>query len=281
MKNFLFYILICFSLLLIGRNISYLPEIKFENGIQIGLNTKEKVRDFVSSEKGSFSVYYKNLKNREEFGINENSVLTGASLNKIFIISYLYSLAKEGNMDLEEKLVIQKDDIQDYGTGSLRYDGLGKAYSLKTLARLSFEKSDNTAAHVLAAKVGMDNVQKYIDGLGFSATDMNNNKTTAKEIGKILDLIYNNKITTSSLSFEMLDFLKDTDFEDRLPRYLDKNINVYHKIGDGVGFVHDAGIINDGKNPFILVIMTSDVTEEEKGKEMIGRIAKIVYDNQN
>jgi rRNA processing protein Gar1 len=74
--------------------------------------------------------------------------------------------------------------------------------------------------------------------------------------------------------------MKDTDFEDRLARNIPKNVAVYHKAADGVGFVHDAGIIDDGKNPFVLVVMTSEIGDPEKAKSQIGKIAEFIYKNQ-
>lgn len=142
------------------------------------------------------------------------------------------------------------------------------------------EQSDNTAAHVLGVRLGADNVQDYVNSLGMLATNLDNNTTSAKDMGTILGDLYMGKVVNSALKLELLDFMKDTDFEDRLARNIPKSVSVYHKAGDGVGFVHDAGIIDDGKNPFILVVMTSEVPDIEHAKSTIGKIAKFVYDKQ-
>src|SRR3989344_8211261 len=133
-------------LLFVGRQLSFLPQIKFgsrEAAEDIRKNVLEK---FLKGEKGSYSIYYKDLATGQEFGINENKVLTAGSLNKLLIISYLYNLARDNKINLADKITIQKKDIQDYGTGSLRYTGVGKPYTLKTLTQLALEQSDNTAA---------------------------------------------------------------------------------------------------------------------------------------
>lgn len=276
-----FFVLFSVFLLILGRNLWFLPQIDLRSEVQKNSDLKDKVSDFVSKQKATFSVYYKDTKTGEEFGINENRVLTGASLNKIYIVAYLYKLASEGKINLEDKVVVQQSDIQDYGTGTIRYQGDNQTYSLKTLAQLSLENSDNTAAYLLGVRLGMDNIQNYVKNLGLSATDMQNNKTTAKDVGKMLELIYTKKVANPSLTAELLDFLKDTDFEDRLPRYLTKNnISVYHKTGDATNMLHDAGIIDDKTNPFILSVMTSDVENEEETKDAIGKVAKIIYDQR-
>jgi beta-lactamase class A len=269
-----------FILLFVGRQLTFIPQFsagaKKVEASDLRQNVLEK---FLKGEKGTFSIYYKDLTTGDEFGIDENKVQTGASLNKLPIVAYLYNLASQSKKDLEAKITIQKDDIQDYGTGSIRYDGEGKSYTLKTLAKLAFEQSDNTAAHVLAVQVGRDNVQRYAKTLGLTSTDMENNKTSARDMGRILDLVYQRKVTNEPLTREFMDFLRDTDFEDRLARNL-PTVPIYHKAADGVGFVHDVGIVDDGKKKYILAILASDISNEESAKVTIGKISEFVYNEQ-
>ena len=286
------FIIYSVALLFIGRNLYFLPEIRFgSNKTQAEDIRKNVLEKFLKGEKGSYSIYYKDLATGQEFGINENKVLTAGSLNKLLIVSYLYNLARDNKINLEDKITIQKKDIQDYGTGSLRYEGKGKPYALKTLTQLALEQSDNTAAYVLSIKLGEDKIQEYGNKLGLSSTSMANNKTTARDMGKILELIFLKKITTESLTAELLDFMKDTDFEDRLVRDIPSSVAVYHKASDATNMVHDAGIVDptslgelrgasDG-DPFILAVLTSDIKDEEEAKKTIGKIAKFVYDRGN
>ncbi|OGH15898.1 MAG: hypothetical protein A3C30_03660 [Candidatus Levybacteria bacterium RIFCSPHIGHO2_02_FULL_40_18] len=268
-------------LLFVGRQLSFLPQIKFGPKTQAEDIRKNVLEKFLKEEKGSYSIYYKDLSTGQEFGINENKVLTAGSLNKLLIISYLYNLASDNKINLEDKITIQKKDIQDYGTGSLRYTGVGKPYTLKTLTQLALEQSDNTAAYVLSIRLGEDKIQEYGKKLGLTSTNMSNNKTSAYDMGKILELIYSKKITSDSLTAELLDFMRDTDFEDRLVRDIPSSVAIYHKAADSTNMVHDVGIINDEKSPFILAVLTSDIKDEEEAKKTIGKIAKFIYDRGN
>ena len=278
-KLIIAFVVYSIALLFIGRSLVFLPQVNFSSPEQKAADLRKNVlQKFLKNERGSYSMYYKDLKTGEEFGIDENKILTGASLNKLPLVAYLYSQAGKGKINLEDKIVIQEDDIQDYGTGSLRYADPGGSYSLKTLTKLSLEQSDNTAAHVLGIRLDLAKVQRYADSLGLSSTNMLNNKTTARDTGKILDLIYARKVAGESLTRELLDFMRDTDQEDRIPRDLSTTVAVYHKTADGTGFVHDVGIIDNGKTPFILAVLTSDIKDEEELKKVIGKIAKFIYD---
>ena len=280
-KLIIAFVVYSIILLFVGRQLSFIPEIRFDSEARAEDIRKNVLEKFLKEEKGSYSIYYKDLTTGQEFGINENRVLTAGSLNKLLIISYLYNLASDNKIDLEDKITIQKKDIQDYGTGSLRYKGAGKPYALKTLTQLALEQSDNTAAYVLSIRLGEDKIREYGRKLGLSSTSMVNNKTTAKDMGKILELIYSKKISSESLTRELLDFMKDTDFEDRLVRDLPSNVSVYHKAADATNMVHDVGIIDDGGNPFILSVLTSDIKDEEEAKITIGKIANFIYEQQN
>ncbi len=275
---FLIYTL---TLLFIGKQISFIPKISFNSEKPHANDIRKSVLEkFLKEEKGSFSIYYKNLESREEFGIDENKVHTAASLNKLPIVAFLYSQAAKGKIDLEDRITIQEKDIQDYGTGSIRYEEPGGSYSLNNLTKLALEQSDNTAAYVLGVRLGTENIQKYARSIGMVATNMENNKTTAKEMGLLYDLIYRRKIANEALTRELLDFSRDTDFEDRLARDLPNGVAVYHKAADGVGFVHDVGIIMDDKNKFILAILSSDVKSVDHAKVTIGKIAEFIYEQE-
>lgn len=278
--NLLFIIAIySIILLFIGRQLTFLPVFGGDKKIAASDLKKSVLEKYLKNEKGSFSIYYKNLNTGDEFGVDENKVQTAASLNKLPIVSYLYSEAGKGRVDLEDQIVIQKADIQDYGTGSIRYDGTGKSYSLKTLTKLALEQSDNTAAHVLGLRLGRDQIQEYTENLGLVATHIENNQTSAKDMGIILDAIWRGKVTNTPLKLELLDFMTNTDFEDRLAGNI-KGAKIHHKAADGVGFVHDVGIIEDGKNAFIISVLVSEVSDINHAKETIGKIAEFIYEEQ-
>ena len=273
---FLFY---SFFLFILGRNLVFIPAINVGQASKI--KEPEAIRDeldeYLKAQKGDFSVYYEDLVTGDNFSIHGNTVLTAASLNKLPVVGYLYHLAAKKEIDLQDTIVIQESDIQDYGTGSIRYQKPGQQYTLQSLARLALNQSDNTAAHVLNIRLGEDNIQAYAYQIGMGSTNMIDNDTSARDIGKFFQMLNQNKITSKALTSEMLEYLENTEFEDRIVPLLPKNIHVYHKTGDGVNFIHDGGIISNGKTPFILVVMSSNITDEKLTKATISKIAQIVF----
>jgi len=265
----------------LGRHMTFLPT------INLSTNTKEEdlttdIKKITENKKGFYSIYFKDLESGKELGIDENQINTAASVNKVPIVAALYLLAKEGKIDLDDRVTIQESDVQDYGTGSIRYQEMPQTYSLRNLAKLALKESDNTAAHVIEIKVGEENVQKLVDSWGLKQTNMVENKTSARDMNIIFEKIYKGEIADAANTKELLDFMTDTDFEDRIPKDLPSNTIVYHKTGDEEGYVHDVGIIKTEKGTYFLGILTSDVGgQEEKTKSTIAEISKKIFDSLN
>lgn len=249
---------------------------------QSSTQTREELLNEIKGlieRKGTYSVYIYELNQREGFGLGEEMIFTAASVNKVPIFASLYFLVGKKELDLDKKITLQKKDIQDYGTGVIRYDPPGTQYSLKTLARLMMEKSDNTAAYILGELIiGIDRIQELVNSWGLRQTDMKNNKTSNYDMAHLFSLMYQEKITNEALTKEMIGLMDDSDFEDRLPKLLPKNIKVYHKIGNEVGNIHDVGIINLPQNPYYLGVLSTDVPDEEEAKEITAQISNLVFE---
>lgn len=240
---------------------------------------RKKIQAVIGNTWKNYSVYIKDYTSPFVMGINESVIFTAASVNKIPILASLYYGVQNGEIDLDETVTLQASDIQDYGTGTIRYDPPGTVYSVKTLARLMMQQSDNTAAYILANYViGLDTIQTRIATWGLTQTDMANNKTSNKDTELLLSKIVAGKVANASYTQEMLAFLSQSDFEDRLPALLPKDITVYHKIGSGAGVVHDVGIVRTEKTNYYIGILASDVTDEPDAVKKIASISKLVFD---
>lgn len=267
--------------LMLGRQLTFLPT------INLSMKTAEEdltieIEEILQNKKGSYSIYYKNLDTGTEFGIDENQINKAASVNKVPIIAALYLLENSGKINIDERVTIQQNDVQDYGTGSIRYQEMPQTYSLRNLAKLALKESDNTAAHVIELKIGEENVQKLVDSWEMKQTNMVENQTTVKDVSIIFEKIYKNEITNEANSNEFLDFMTDTDFEDRITKDLPKEAKSYHKSGDDEGYIHDAGLIVTENGTYYLGIMTSDIGgSENETKNTMAQISKIIYESLN
>lgn len=285
MRKFLTIVIYTFIILLIGRNLPLLPKFYLfttpeDQQNQLVEKMKHQTKQLIKKQQGSYGIYYADLTTKDSFGINEREIFTAASVNKVPIVAALYYLSNKGKIDLYENVTLQEEDIQNYGSGRLRYEEPGSVYTLKTLAKLALQASDNTAAHILAKRIGISNIQNLINQWGLKQTDIDDNKTSAYDMYILFNLLYQNKITNQARTKELLGYMTDTDIEDRLPVLLPKNTNVYHKSGDLQGGIHDVGIIQKDNQVFFLAVMTESIGDKEiETKQTIAQIAKQIMDD--
>ena len=266
--------------------ISPVPEAPQENRVLAIFSRKKnpndlekKIRDIIDDKVKDYSVVVEDYTSPFLMNLSETETFIGASLNKVPILAALYYSAQNGNVNLDQVITVQPEDIQDYGTGSIRYDGAGSTYSVKTLARLMIKQSDNTAAYILANQIiGFDKLQALVRQWGLTQTDMANNKTSNKDMAILFRKIYEEKIVNHAFTQEMLSFMKDTDFETRLPGSLPKEVSVYHKVGTEVGNIHDVGIVTNGKHTYYIGVLTNDITDDAATDQLIAKVSKTAYD---
>ena len=238
-----------------------------------------KIKQQVDGSWNDYSVVVQEYGSGFSLSLSEGEIFVGASVNKVPILAALYYYANKGDIDLDKVITLQADDIQDYGTGSIRYAAPGTVYSVKTLAKLMIKQSDNTAAYILANHIiGIDKLTAVVSQWGLIQTDMANNKTSNQDIAKLFRMIYDGKISNPARTQEMLSFLKDSDYEKRLPGLLPKTASVYHKIGTEVGNIHDAGIVTDGTLTYYIGIFTSGTAEGDETDALFATLSKTVYD---
>lgn len=243
---------------------------------------KKIITESVGNSWNNYSVLIQDLNSDFTVDINSTVIYNAASVIKVPVVASLYFNAQVGELDLDKTITLQKSDIQDYGTGSMRYDPPGTTYSLKTLARLLIQKSDNTAGYILANQVmGLTKIQELIESWGLTQTDMEDVKTSNKDMAILMSKIYEGGITNYAFTQEMLAFFKNTDFEDRIPALLPKETTVYHKIGNEVNVAHDIGIVVSPATTYYIGFLTSDIQDFEETKKLQAELSKKVYDYFN
>ncbi|NIT03871.1 hypothetical protein GTO10_02980 [Candidatus Saccharibacteria bacterium] len=99
---------------------------------------------------------------------------------------------------------------------------------------------------------------------------------TPKEAGELFRKLHEGELINQENQEELLGFLTDTEFEDRIPQGVPEEVRVAHKIGTLAGVYSDAGIVY-AEDSFVLVIMTKDAQEKE-ALEMLPQITRAVWD---
>ena len=175
------------------------------------------------------------------------------------------------------------------------YNKLGQYYSINNLIYEMITISSNFATNILIEYIGANNVTKSMKEIG--ALNINvlrgvedikafelglNNTTSAKDLLIIYEKLAKGKIINNESSAIMIEILKDQKYDDIIPKYLPKNIEIANKTGMITGVHHDSGIVflKDGKK-YVIVLLSKNMLDMESGTEMMAKISELIYKTLN
>lgn len=274
---------------------------------KIDYNTLEKkIISKFNNETGNFALAFKNLDDGKEILINENEIFHAASTMKTPVMIEFYKQLHQGKLSLEDTLQI-KNKFKSIVDGTIyklsefddsdknTYNKLGQYYSINNLIYEMITISSNFATNILIEYIGANNVTKSMKEIG--ALNINilrgvedikafelglNNTTSAKDLLIIYEKLAKGKIINNESSAIMIEILKDQKYDDIIPKYLPKNIEIANKTGMITGVHHDSGIVflKDGKK-YVIVLLSKNMLDMESGTEMMAKISELIYKTLN
>jgi len=179
------------------------------------------------------------------------------------------------------------DDSDDF-----IYNKIGTNQTLYDLMVPMITVSSNLATNVLIEIVNAKKTTESMRELGANkiqvlrgvedqkAFDLGlSNSTTAKDLLIIMKAIADGTAGKKEDCVAMLSILKDQEWNDMIPKYLPKDTEVAHKTGSITGVHHDAAIVYlpDGTS-YILVLMSKNLKDFDKGTDKLAKISKSIYD---
>jgi beta-lactamase class A len=237
---------------------------------------KNDIESYIKSFKGKYGIYYINLVDDSEFGVNDKDEYIAASTVKIPINLYLYNKIKDGSVDADGVMPYLEEDYEG-GTGKLQFDEIGKKYTVRELSKLSIEISDNVATNILLRLLGRYNIKEYMRRLGGIVISDERNISCPRDMALYMKQVYYFYKSSGDLGEELMGYFQNTVFKDRIPGQLPKSIKIAHKIGNQTDAYHDVGIVF-AKKPYVIAIMSENIKEREEAFNVIANISKKVYD---
>jgi len=251
---------------------------------------ENKIKEFIRTQKGNVAVVVKNLRTNEEIKINENLVFPSASTIKLAIMSELLSKVNEGRFNLHDTIELT-EDMKTGGDGILKELNYGHKFTLEEIMTLMIIISDNMATNILINLLGMNSINETIQKLGLKSTKLQRkmmdsqaskegreNLVSAYDLVHILELIYKGRNINEKYSELMISILKRQQVRGRLDLYLPEEVVIAHKTGDLNNLEHDSGIVYLSNMEYIICVLTNETETNKDGREIIGKISKIVYE---
>lgn len=234
-------------------------------------------------------VAIKDLRSGDEFIINGDEVFPQASAIKIHVLAELYRQAEQGKYRLTDVIPVPPS-ARVGGSGILNELGsAGVSMSIRDYAVLMIVLSDNTATNLLIERVGMENVNRFLQSVGATrtklqrvmmdlkaATEGRENIGTPRDVMNVLEKMYRGELVSKSASAEMLSILrkaKDGPLRAGIPESLD----LADKAGDVDGVKCDVGIVFLQDAPYIICVMTKLLQSADDGPNVITGISRLTY----
>ena len=255
---------------------------------------KEEIpMDFTAIEKecrrlpGRVGLYYRDLRTGERYGIREQELFTAASLIKLPIMAQLYRRFAQGSLSPGQLCEVRREDKVP-SCGAVAYLHDGALLTLQDLCNLMIVISDNSAANMLARRVGLNAVNRLMGELGLRRIRMERllydrdgarkgrrNTVSPADVGLFFELLWQGKVVSPQASREMLEILKLQQIDYKITGMLPETVPVAHKTGEDTGITHDAGIVY-AASPFVLGILSED-TDPVETRQFISRTAYALY----
>ena len=299
-KIILLSLLIAFFInIFIGDNrnttdfINPLAESIIQKGNQIlnpetnSINLENIIQKELNNADGDYAVAIKNLKTGERYLYNENNIFETASLYKLFVMTEAFEQITSGDLD-PDQLLSQEIPIlnKKFGIATESAELTEGSISIKVNDAITkmITISDNYSALLISEKVGISKVSKFLETNDFNTTKMgtltNAPTTTASDMLKFFENLYESEVAVSNNTKAMLTLLKNQQLNSKLPKYLPENIEIAHKTGELGRLSHDAGIVFTPKGDYVIVILT-ETSKPIDANEKISVISKNVYEYFN
>jgi beta-lactamase class A len=192
----------------------------------------------------------------------------------------------DGRLSLEDKLTIRKQDVVG-GAGVTTWYNAGEKRTIAQLIQLMVVESDNTATNMLIDKLGMANINQYLQQYGYKDTLLvhklmvnkkasNKNLSSVRDIGHLLTNLYYYQLVGEKEDAFMLDILKQQRDKECFPAVV-SGYDIAHKTGELGGLYDDGGIIYHSNRDMIFVIMTEHYSSRYRAIETMKSMAQIAF----
>ncbi|HET7294146.1 MAG TPA: serine hydrolase [Vicinamibacteria bacterium] len=221
---------------------------------------------------------------------NADEVFPAASVIKIAVLAELFrqdQQARECGARLLDPYVA---DAGDAIPGSAMLQGMTTGVTRLTnrdLATFMMGVSDNGATNVLIERVGPDNVNALLEGLGLKETRLRRrmldvaaarqgreNTATPRELVSLLDAIRRGAVLDAAHTEAFLAALATASHQAPMDSFLRLPEDVRHatKTGFLEGVRAEAGIVFATNRPFVIAVMTGLAGNERAAEDVIGDI---------
>jgi beta-lactamase class A len=243
---------------------------------KIDKSLDSKIKDLLHDYHGDIGIYVKSLKEGKIVTINADTIFPTASIVKVPILLGVIDKINRGELFYDSALTY-KDSLLYEGEDILGSFKNNEKILLKKVIMLMLTTSDNTASLWLQGLAGKGTrINEILDSLGLKYTRVNSRtpgretnrnmygwgQTTPMEMGKLIEMIYRNKIFSAAMCERMMRCLGRNYWdENEAISQIPPRIEVFSKNGCVDASRSEVLLVNAPHNPYIFCIFTKNNTD--------------------
>jgi beta-lactamase class A len=248
--------------------------------------SRDQLEEIAARHEGIYGVAVLEPVSDKRVSLRGDEEFMAASIVKLPVLAALYKSASREELDLEEKISIVAEDIQDYGNAELRTFPVDRSLSLRESAYRLVNHIDNTAWALLDRRLGAAKISNELEKIGIESSQYSDKLagyfTTPNDVLLLLEKISDPLYTSEKLPEEMLGAMTETAFEDRIPERLPVDVRVAHKMGSYERNFGDAGVVfyrdsQGAERLYYLAVLAGGVGEYE-ARYVIQSMSLAVYE---
>ncbi len=227
--------------------------------------------------------------------IRAGAQFAAASVIKVAIMATVYRAYDAGTAAPEQMLRTVASDLVG-GSAVVGGSMPGKVWPIDTLVRAMIHVSDNAAANTLITAFGMDAINATMRAAGMTRSHLgrhfadvvpawrvSENVVTPADIATLLYAVERGAreaiptIASAQSCRAMIGVLLGNDDASKIVRGLPSGTPCAHKTGEITGVRNDAAIVDPfGDRPYVLVVLTAALRNQDAGDAGIAAIARRV-----
>ncbi|OPZ92696.1 MAG: Extended-spectrum beta-lactamase PER-1 precursor [Firmicutes bacterium ADurb.Bin419] len=271
------------------------PELNLVNNTNTQKDLLSIINNIVKNKSDIIRISVYDFETDKSVNYNDQEHFYAASLTKVVNLLCFLEEVKNGKFDLNSTYTLKKSDkyvggAKVTGTGNLQYQANGTKYTYRDILSRMISLSDNVGANIIFDALGSNKIDSFCQKYELKDTkiykkfyDANSavpsNYTTAADLTRMLVLLENRVVADDSLATMGIEFMKNTDNKDRIPRNAPKDVVIANKIGSLSRLAGDMALIYfPDRDPIALTIVVEGKNRkqinEAEANELIGQLSK-------
>ena len=218
-------------------------------------STIKEISNYYRTNGKYYAFAYKDLFTGFTVSYNENGNIFAASTIKAPVNIYLYEMASQGKINLDDELTYTANYYNN-GTGVLKNKNVNTKYNIRTLSEYAIRNSDNAAHNMLMDKYGRNNIKMFWSDKGTNIILTGNDNwglINAHDAMIYMKELYTFYVNNDDYGNELMN-----NFVNAKTKFITgkNNYKVANKTGWSGTSQHDAAIVF-ADNPYIVIALSN------------------------